>query len=327
MLFLNQDQVRDLLDLDELVEAIALAMVDLSAGRASLPNRTAALVKDRNALLGAMPGFCPTVGVLASKLVTLFPLNAGGPLPTHQAVIVVFDPENGRTLAFMDGTHITAVRTAAGSALATKLLARQDAKSLAVLGTGVQAWSHVRAVTRVRSFESIRIAGRDYDKTCQMSAQVSQELGISTKACRTWSEASKGADVVCATTHPHEPVVRREWLSSGTHVNSVGMSAEGREVDLDTIREAKTFVELRSAATSPMPTGSNDLFEAVRDGVIHHDSLTEVGELIMGVKDGRESATQITLYKSVGVAVQDAAAAALVLRRAITEGVGLEVQV
>src|SRR5437762_6874424 len=158
MLFLSRADVEELLDLDELVGALAAAHADLSRGAASMPPRSAALVEERNALLGVMPAFLPSAG-LACKLVTLFPHNRDR--HTHQALICVFDPENGTPLAVMDGTHITAARTAAGSALATRLLARADSRVLAILGTGVQAHAHARAIPRVRPIEEIRIAGRD----------------------------------------------------------------------------------------------------------------------------------------------------------------------
>jgi len=158
---LSEAEVRELLDLDELVDALADAHRDLSAGEASMPPRIAALVQERQGLLGVMPAYLPSAG-LACKLVTLFPQNTDR--HTHQAVIVVFDPENGTPLALMDGTYITATRTAAGSALATRLLAREDAQVLALLGTGVQARSHAHALPRVRAFTEIRVAGRDLSK-------------------------------------------------------------------------------------------------------------------------------------------------------------------
>src|SRR5579862_3439381 len=224
MLILSQEHVKSLLDLDELVDALALAMADLSSGKASMPSRIAALVKEHEGILGAMPTYCPSAGVLSCKLVTLYPGNAGGPHPTHQAVIVCIDPANGIPIALMDGTYITAVRTAAGSALATRLLARRQASTLAILGTGVQAWSHVRAIPRARPIESIRIASRDPAKASLFAEETGKELGIPTTACEDRARAVEGADIVCATTHPHEPVVRREWLSPGAHVNSVGMA-------------------------------------------------------------------------------------------------------
>lgn len=150
MLVFSREEVRELLDLDELIDALADAMADLSAGRASVPDRIAALVLEREALLAAMPGYVPSLGALVSKLVSLFPRNAGSAIPTHQAVIAVFDPETGSPVALLDGTEITAVRTGACSALSVRLLARENAAVLAVIGTGVQAGSHARAVVRVR---------------------------------------------------------------------------------------------------------------------------------------------------------------------------------
>src|SRR4051795_2352755 len=215
MLVVSRREVEELLDVDALIDALAGAMADLSAGRASVPNRVGAMVDERNGLLVAMPGYAPAAGALASKLVTLFPENAGTDLPTHQAVIVVFDPATGRPDALLDGTAITALRTGAGSALATRLLAREDAKTLAILGTGVQARSHALAVTRVRDFAEVRVAGRDPAKARALAA----ELSPPARVAASWEEACRSADVVCAATHPTEPVVRREWLAPGTHVN------------------------------------------------------------------------------------------------------------
>src|SRR5512132_137696 len=169
MLVLSQAEVRELLDLDRLVDALAEAHVELSAGRTSMPPRIAALVPERDALLGVMPAHVPAVA-LACKLVTLFPQNRDR--ETHQAAIVVFDPENGTPLALMDGTYVTATRTAAGSALATRLLAREDAEVLALIGTGVQAHAHARALPRVREFTEIRVAGRDRVKAEALAREI-----------------------------------------------------------------------------------------------------------------------------------------------------------
>ena len=162
MLILNRLQVESLLDVDALIDALASAMADLSAGRASVPDRVAALVPEHEGFLAAMPGFVPSAKVLMSKLVSLFPHNAGTGLPTHQAVIVAFDPDTGQPVALLDGTAITAIRTGACSALSARLLARPDADVLAILGTGVQARSHARAMCRVMPIRQIRVAGRDY---------------------------------------------------------------------------------------------------------------------------------------------------------------------
>jgi ornithine cyclodeaminase len=314
VIILSQAEVRELLDLDELVDALADAHRDLSEGKASMPPRIAAMVEEQEGLLGVMPSYLPSAG-LACKLVTLFPHNEDR--ETHQAVICVFDPDNGSPLALMDGTFITATRTAAGSALATRLLAREDAKVLALIGSGVQARSHACALPRVRSFTEIRVAGRDRARAEKLAV----EVGSTARAVDSYEEAIRGADVVAATTHAKEPVVRREWLSPGTHVNSVGLNPNGREVDAETVSDSVLVVESRESALAPPPAGAPDL-AGIDPAHVH----AELGELVAGSKPGRTSPEQITLYKSVGVAVQDAAAAALVLAAAQKRSAGREIQ-
>jgi alanine dehydrogenase len=328
VLLIDRREVEELLDLDALIDALAGAMVDLSAGRASVPHRNAALVQEREGFLAAMPGYTPSVGALAAKVITLFPHNAGTALPTHQGLIAVFDPDNGRPEALLDGAIVTAIRTGAGSALATRLLAREDATTLAILGTGVQARSHVRAVTRVRPFEELRVTGRTQAKAKALAEELSGELDLDVRAVDSWQEACEGADVVCATTHALEPVVRREWLAPGAHVTSVGYNPQGREVDDATVAKSFVVVESRAAALAPFPAGSNDLLQPIERGLISSDHVhAEIGELVDGSKPGRTSAEQLTLYKSVGVAVQDGVAAALVLRAAKERRAGREVEV
>jgi ornithine cyclodeaminase len=227
----------------------------------------------------------------------------------------VFDPENGTPVALMDGTYITATRTAAGSALATKLLARENAHVLAILGTGVQAHSHAQAIPRVRRIDEIRVASRDRAKADVFAAEIG---GV---AVDSYEDAARGADIVAATTHAKEPIVRREWLAPGTHVNSVGLNPSGREIDEATVAEATLVVESRESALAPPPAGAPEL-----DGIDPSHIHADLGELVAGTKPGRRSETEITLYKSVGVAVQDAAAAALVLRAARKGKVGREIE-
>jgi alanine dehydrogenase len=327
VLVLSRADVESLLDPGELIDAVAVAMADLSAGRASMPNRVAAMVPERDGLLGAMPGYVPSLGALAAKLVTLFPRNADGPLPTHQALLGAFDPETGEPVALMDGTAVTALRTGAGSALSTRLLARADARVLAIAGTGVQARAHARAVALVRDFGELRVAGRNPEKAERLAAEL-RAAGLRARAAASYEDAMGGADVVCATTHALEPVVRREWLAPGTHVTSVGYNPEGRELDDATVADALVVVESRATALAPPPAGANDLLQPIRDGVIDAGHIhAEIGELVAGLRPGRSSDEQITLYKSVGVGVQDAAAAALVLARARERGIGTTVEI
>ncbi|MFN2627359.1 MAG: ornithine cyclodeaminase family protein [Gaiellaceae bacterium] len=312
MLVLSRSDVEKLLDLDQLVDALARAHAQLSAGETSMPPRIAALVPEREALLGVMPAYLPGA-VLACKLVTLFPQNRDR--HTHQAAIMVFNHTNGTPLALMDGTYITAARTAAASALATRYLAREDARVLAIIGTGVQARSHADALGRVCAFDELRVAGRDPAKV----ARLARELGG--RAADSYEEALRGADVVAATTHAVEPVVQRAWLDPGVHINSVGLNPVGREVDAATVADALLVVESRDSACAPPPGGAPELVD-VDPTHIH----AELGELVRGDRPGRTSPDQITLYKSVGVAVQDAAAAALVLAAARTRGAGRQIE-
>ena len=312
MLILSRADVEALLDLDALVDALVDAFVDLSAGRASMPQRVAAF--SGSGLLGVMPAYLPSANVLETKLVSLFEGNAGTELPTHQAAIAVFDPERGSIEALMDGTYITATRTAAGAALSVRLLAREDARVLAICGTGVQARTHAEAVRRVRAFADVRIAGRDHSK----AETLARDVGAT--AAGSFEEAVRGADVVCATTHSPDPVVRGDWLEPGAHVTSVGMTPHGRELGPDVVTDARVFVESREAVLAPFPAGANDL------AGFAPDALTEIGEVLAGTRPGRETREELTVYKSVGVGVMDAAAAALVLRAAREQRRGIEVE-
>jgi ornithine cyclodeaminase len=308
MLVLSRAQVEELLDLEALMGALARAHEELSSGKASLPPRIAALTSD--GLLGAMPGYLPSTG-LGCKLVTLFPHNTDR--PSHQAAIVLFDPENGSPVALMDGTYITATRTAAAAALAASFLARPEARVLALIGTGVQARAHARAFAPIRAWTEIRLAGRDRAKT----EALADELGAKATS---FEEAVRGADVVAATTHSAEPVVRAEWVKPGAHVSSVGYNAPGSELDPALVRGATIVVESRESSFAPPPGGAPEL------AGIDPSSVAELGELVSGSRRGRATPVEITLYKSVGVAVQDLAAAALVFAAAREREIGLEIE-
>jgi len=322
MLVLSRRDVEAALDPDRLVDAVAAAMADMSGGNGSFPNRTGADVAGVGGVLIAMPAYLAGAGALAAKLVAMFPQNASRGLPTHKAIVAVFDPATGSPEAVMDGEVVTAMRTAACSALSARLLARDDAAVLAVLGTGVQARAHAEAVRRVRPIREVRVAGRDHAK----AEVLAQELGG--VAAASFEAAVSGADIVCACTHSPEPVVRGAWLRPGTHVTSVGFNPEGREVDADALARALVVVESRAAALAPYPAGSNDLLWPIRDGVFGEDhGHAEIGELVAGTRPGRTDPGQITVYKSVGVAAQDAAAAALVLQTARERGLGAEVAI
>jgi ornithine cyclodeaminase/alanine dehydrogenase-like protein (mu-crystallin family) len=307
LLVLSRAEVERLLDLDELVDALAAAFVELSAGNTSVPPRVGA--RSGSGLLAAMPGYVAGVA-LETKLVTVFPGNHSRGLPSHQALIAVFDEETGRPLALMDGTYITAVRTAAASALSARLLARPEAAVLAILGAGVQGRSHLEAMQRVADFHEVRIASRSLDH-----AQALASSSPRARAMQSFEEAVLGADVVCCCTDSSQPVLQFSWLSPGTHVTSVGSNQTGPELDAETVRRGRLFVESR-VAFQPPPAGAAELVG------VDPKRAAELGEVIAGSAPGRQDPDEVTVYKSMGHAVEDAAAAGLVYRKAQREGAG-----
>jgi ornithine cyclodeaminase/alanine dehydrogenase-like protein (mu-crystallin family) len=294
MIVLDEAQVRSLLRMEELIPAMADAMRDLSSGKVVQPLRTVVPVAEHNGFFGVMPA-CG--GALGAKLVTFFPNNEG--IPTHHAVIVLFHPETGEPLVMMDGRLITEMRTAAVSAVATDLLARRDVNVLAILGSGVQARSHLEALRVVRQFREVRVWSPRH------AADFAREHGISASASA--EEAVRGADVIVVATSATTPILKGAWLSAGAHVNAVGATRPNwRELDDDCVVRAKLFVESREAASKE----SGDVIAA-------QNIVAELGELIAGSKPGRASLEEITLYKSVGVAIEDVAAAQLVYKRVV----------
>ncbi len=313
LLLLSRRDVRRLLDPEALLGALERAFVALSEGRAEAPPRAA--TRTPSGMLLAMPGHLAGAG-LAAKLVTVFPDNAARDLPSHMGLIALFDPETGAPVAVLDAEEITALRTAAASALAVRLLARTDASVLAILGAGVQARAHLRFVPRVRDIREVRIASRTFAHAEALAGEAPATAPRpSVRAVGSAREAARGADVVCCCTDAAEPVLRAEWLAPGAHVVSVG-GVRGPELDPEIVRRGRVFVEWRGAASHPPPVGAHELQEAGPDAV------TELGELLSGARPGRRSEAEITVYKSTGHAVEDVAAAWLVYRRARAEGVG-----
>jgi ornithine cyclodeaminase/alanine dehydrogenase-like protein (mu-crystallin family) len=301
--YLSDDDVRAALDIGELADALITALVALSAGAASAPPRVAAVTAD--GLLGAMPGFVPELG-LGAKLVTLFPGNGSRTLATHQAVIASFDPETGSALALLDGTYITAIRTAVTSALAARALARDDSPVVAIVGTGVQAGSHVVAFTELLTVGEIRVAGRSRAK----AEAVAATHGLA-HAVDSIDDAVRGADIVCCCTDARDPIVEDEWIADGTHVSSVG---SGRELAPPTIERGFLVVE-SAVSFQPPPAGAVEL--QGRDPA----TATQLGT-ILATGIGRPSSEAVTVFKSTGHAVEDVAATSVVVRRAAALGLG-----
>lgn len=309
LLYLSRADVESLLDVDAMLEALSRAFVLYSSGVTSVPPRIAARVGDHS-LLGAMAGYVPGVA-LETKLVSVFPENDLHGIPSHQGLIGLFDEADGRPIAVMDANYITAIRTGGSAAVATRVLARKDARVLAILGAGAQGWSHLQTFPRVRDFQEIRIASRNAERAQQLADTHPAALGVAT-----FEDAVRGADVVACCTDARTPIVQREWLSPGTHVSAVG-GTFGPELDRETVAACRVFVEWRGAATNPPPAGAHEL-----QG-LDPQSITELGEVIAGKKPGRRSDGELTLYKSTGLAIEDAATARLVYDRALADGVGV----
>lgn len=307
MLFLNRREVQALLSLPDMLAALETGFRAYSTGTVSVPPRTAA--RAESGLLGAMPGWVAGQG-LVIKAVSVFPGNAERGKPSHQAVIALFDEQDGTPLCVMDGTHITAMRTGGCAAVSVRLLARADARTLAILGAGVQGHSHLATVPLVHDFTVIRIASRDRGRADRLAAQDPRCVVVDS-----FEEAMRGADVVCCCTDAHEPIMQYQWLSRGAHVTSVG-GTFGPEVDAETIRRARVFVEWRGAVENPPPAGAIEL--QGRDPA----TVDELGEVLAGLRPGRQSDDEITVYKSTGSAFEDAVVARMVYDAAMAAGTG-----
>jgi len=316
VLALSRDDVAACLDESELIDRLADAFVACSNGTTSVPPRVAAF--SGAGLLGAMPAYAS--GILETKLVSVFPGNEGTATPTHQALIAIFDPDDGRPLALLDGTHITAVRTAASAALAVRTLARADCDVLTIIGAGVQGDAHARLVPQVRAFAEVRVASRTYEHAAALAAR---HAG---RAVASFRDAVDGAAVVCLCTDAPAPVVAAEWIAPGATITSVGASggtgADG-ELDRALLGRARLFVESRVAFEAP-PAGAAELHGV--DASVR-DAASELGEVLAGRRDGRRDEREILVYKSMGHAIEDAAAAAIVYARARAEGRGVEVAI
>lgn len=307
LLFLNDQEVRTLLDLDQLLEGLAEGFVALSEGRAVAPNRSDVAIPGKGMLL-TMPAWQPG-SHLAIKMVTVFREITGANQGGHPALICLFDQDSGAPVAMMDGRHVTLMRTAAAAALSVKFLARQQTRTLAILGAGHQAQAHLAAIPRVRGFEDIRIASPSGEAR-KLSAQFPHPRSVSSN-----EEAVRGADVLCLCTDSSTPVIQWDWVHPGTHITSIGYAAPGGELPSEAIENGHLFVETRRAF-EPAPVGCAELAGYGPDRGI------ELGEVISGRKPGRQADNEITVYKAMGHAMEDLVGANLVYREATRRGAG-----
>jgi ornithine cyclodeaminase/alanine dehydrogenase-like protein (mu-crystallin family) len=318
ILVLNQQEVEQLLDMRGCIEAMAEALASLARGEVHVPLRAVVRPPREDTFIGLMPAHRGGGAPLYSlKTVCVFPDNPKRGLDAHQGTVTLFDGESGETRAVMNASAITAIRTAAVSAVATRLLAREDAHELGILGAGVQARSHVEALRLVRDFDRVRI----FSPTGAHAAALAAEVGA--EAVSTAEEAVRGADVVVTATNSVDPVLRREWLATGAHVNVVGgRPPTMRELDIATVADSAFYVDRRESAENE----AYDYRDALEAGAIGRDHIKgEIGEVLIGAAPGRTSPDELTVFRSLGLAVEDLAAAEYVVQRARKSGVGVEV--
>lgn len=328
MLILNAAEVRQALPMRQAIQAMKEAFAGLSEGRAVVPARARLPVSRNHGVSLLMPAFVddpdPKDQALAVKVVSLFDHNRERGLARIQAVVVVLEPETGEPAALLEGATLTAIRTAAASGAATDLLARPESKTLALFGAGVQARAHAEAICAVRPIETIRVFSRSPAGVEALIRDLADRISVEFTAVPAPCEAVRGADILCAATTSRDPVFDDADLPAGIHLNAVGSyTPRAREIPGATVARATVVVDSREAAWEE----AGDLIQALEAGLITRDHLVaELGELVLGRRPGRTGARDITLFKSVGVAVQDAVAARCVLENARRLGLGVDVQ-
>jgi ornithine cyclodeaminase/alanine dehydrogenase-like protein (mu-crystallin family) len=320
MLVLNAHEVEQLLDMPGCMAAMEEALVSLARGDFVLPLRPIVRAPGENHLLGLMPtyrgGERPLYGL---KTVAIFPDNPSRGLDPHQGTVTLYDGGTGEVLAVMNASPITAIRTAAVSGLATRALAREDARVLAVIGAGHQAHPHVAAMLEARQFEDIRISARTPESAERLAAEWPLARAVDSN-----EEAIDGADVVCTVTQSAEPVLQYDWLSPGAHVNAVGACfPHTRELDTATVVHSSFFTDRRESCVNE----AGDYVIPLNEGAISDGHIkAELGEVLAGSMPGRASRDEITVFESLGLAVEDLAAAEYLVRRARETGAGTELE-
>ncbi len=324
MLIINHSEVRALLPMRDCMEVVAEALSDLARDEGAQPLRSAFLLPNRRGALAWMPGSLAAARPFGVKILSVMENAAEMGLDSHQGGVMIFDPETGRPLALAEAGAITAVRTAAVSALATDCLARGDAETLAILGSGTQARSHIEAMLLVRPITRIQLWSRNSDTARSFAEEQSIRHGVAIEVMSDVATAVEGADIVCSTTSAREPILFGEMLGEGLHVNAVGASIPSwRELDTEVVRRSRLFTDRRES----LENEAGEYRLALEEGAIGDDHFqAELGEILIGAHPGRTSNEEITLFRSLGLAVEDIAAAQFVYQRATEEGVGTRVE-
>lgn len=324
MLIISHSQVKELLPMRECMEAVKEALARLAKGDGVQPLRGGFLRPDRRGVLAWMPGSLASGQPFGIKVLSVVDDPGEFGVDSHQGGVMIFDPASGAPLALCEAGAITAVRTAAASALATDRLARPEAETLAVLGAGAQASSHIEAMLEVRSISVLRVWSRDPEKARVFADEQSEQHGIRIDVASDIASAVEGAGIVCTTTSAREPILFSEMLEPGMHVNAVGASIPSwREIDSGVVPLVSLFTDRRESLANE----AGEFIEAVEKGLVQSGLVVpEIGEILNGDHPGRTSETEITLFRSLGLAVEDIASAQLVYQRALERGVGVQVE-
>lgn len=320
VLFVNEAGVKELLPMESCVGLMRDALATFARGDAVLPLRTLVRLPDGSGILGLMPGYLGQPRSFGLKVVSVMPGNHGTPYDSHQGVVMLFGLVHGEPLAMLDATAITSIRTAAASAAATDALAREDAGDLALIGSGAQGRTHLAAMRVVRKLRRVRVWSRTRAHAERFARDEAASLGFAIEVAASAEEALRGADLVCTTTSAREPVLRGAWLSPGTHVNAVGACfAATRELDTEAVRRSRFFTDCRESCLNE----AGDFLIARQERAITDAHLLgEVGEVFLGRIAGRLSPDDVTIYESLGIALEDLAAAHDIHRRALETGAG-----
>ncbi len=322
MRILNREAVAEALSHAECIEAVESAMRAVARGDTIMPLRRYMDIPRQGGKFTLMPGYLGEPCTFGVKIVSKYPRSADSPYGSHVGAVMIFDSVEGIPLALLDGSELTAIRTAAASALATRILARADGATLAILGTGTQALHHVQALTCVRPITEVRVWGRTGAHARRLLRRLALPVSVSARVCDRAREAVDGADIVCTTTSAAEPVLEGKWLAPGCHVNLVGAAiASSAEADVDVVTRSRFFVDYKASAMDQ----AGELLAAIRDGAVSEAHIAgEIGEVLAGDVSGRRDDGEITVYKSLGVAAQDLAAAYAAFRNAESRNIGVE---
>ena len=309
----DAERVPELLPMSECIDALERGYREVVHGGALQPLRTVLHLPDGESRFLVMPAAMSEPRTLGAKLINLFPRNRDRGLETHQGVLLLFDPDDGRLAALVDAEPVTAIRTAASSGLATRLLAREDAGDLAILGSGAQARSHLEAMLEVRPVHRVRVWSPTRERREAFAREAAAAHDVPVEAVDSAQEAVSEADIVCTVSASPTPVVQWEWLARGAHVNAVGAStASTRELDTETVARSRFYVDLRESALAE----AGDLLIPMEEGRVTPSHIVgELGEVLEGRAPGRSSHEEVTVFKSLGMAVQDLVAADVILER------------